>query len=76
MAPRLSGRGILKMHDPRERRRQAIKAEAARRRIQVTQRGAAFVLLGPGVDLTVADLADVNVRTDLVPYMPRKHVEP
>ena len=50
--------------------------EAARRRIQVTQRGACFVLRGPGVDLTVADLADVNVRTDLVPYMPRKHVEP
>ena len=55
----------------RQQRRDAIMAECARRGITIEQRGQSWLLLGPGVDLTAADLANLEVH-DIAPYQPRK----
>jgi hypothetical protein len=56
------------MLDP-GKQREKIMAECERRGIVVEQKGQAFVLRGPGVDLKCADLAILDER-DLQPYQP------
>ena len=58
------------MADPRNARRAAVEAAAAARGITITRRGVAYKLTGPGVDLTVADLGIVDLRS-LEPFAPR-----
>lgn len=57
------------MQDRTTQQREAIKAEAARRGIKVTQRGNGWKLHGPGVDIAVSDLANLDAN-DLAPYQP------
>jgi hypothetical protein len=58
------------MNDRKQKQREAIRAEAARRGITITQRGQGYELKGVGVSLRVLDLAQLDAH-DLVPYVSR-----
>ncbi len=62
------------MQDRKQRQREAIRAEAARRNITITARGKGYALRGVGVSLDVIDLAQLD-SNDLVPFVSRESRE-
>lgn len=62
------------MQDRKQLQRQAIRDACAHRGIKVTQRGGAFMLRGPDVDLWTTDLALLDAK-DLQPgYVQRRNL--
>jgi hypothetical protein len=59
------------MDQRKQRQRETIMNECRRRGVVVEERGECYLLHGPGVDLAVADLANLDMQ-DIEPYMPRK----
>ena len=60
------------MHDgPHERRERRARDMIAAAGLHLEQRGRAWRIRGPGVDMLIGSLADVE-RRDLVPYLPRQ----
>ncbi len=55
------------MNDRSEQRREAIRAACAARGITLTERAGYCILRGRGVDMKVADLAQIDLR-DLEPH--------
>lgn len=56
-----------------EQRRQRVRQECQERGIAIRQRGKAWHLSGPGIDLLTADLANVEPSL-LKPYQPRERM--
>lgn len=52
-------------------RRQLVRSLCGARGITIEQRQHSYLLRAPGIDLRVADLADVELG-ELAPYQPRK----
>jgi hypothetical protein len=58
------------MQERKQKQREAIRQEAARRNITITTRGLGYELKGVGVSLMVLDLAHLT-SGDLVPFVSR-----
>lgn len=58
------------MQDLKQKQREAIRLEAARRNITITARGQGYELKGVGVSIMVLDLASL-ASSDLMPFVSR-----